>query len=112
MKSRIEAVDGSGVLELEEVAGAGDELDARALGRERVGDAVGDQLDAHAAVVGAVQVQGRLRERAATPRPRCAASAGSLEPVAERGAVVAERGGEVLGVAQRVLDVGRSSAAS
>ena len=109
-KSEDEPVDLLGLLDVEEVAGAVDDLHAEP-GAEERRRRLGD-LDAHAAVGAAVQVQRRLRRWRRCPRPAPSSSAGSTPHAAERGAVVAEGGRQVGGVAQASFTWARSSAPS
>src|SRR5215468_8723189 len=102
------AVDLAGLFEVQEMTGTADDDHARGWGEEGLGAA--GQVCCDAAVIGPVQVEGGLRCPAAgrllpgrpvRASPRCGRGA--------RGAgcpVVAERGGQVRGLPQRLLDPG------
>src|ERR671919_2415258 len=100
-------VDDVGSLEVQEVAGVVDDLGPRARCRERRARQLG-KVGAHATIGPAVEVQrGERRRLGRGVLQRLDLWAGVDADAPERGAVVADGGGQVGGVAQGGLYVGQ-----
>ncbi len=95
------AVTTVGPLEVEEVAGAVDDHHREPSARTERGS---HGVEAHAAVVAAVEVEGRLRRGQQWRRPARSASSGAVQRRVVERPVVADGGQDALGVADGLLD--------